>query len=188
MRGRLHWISFVSLLWNHCKHVTYPNTKLKSITRKGWAKRQQVNANKKKLLGDKSPWVSHVSACLRLCFQWFLQSKQPQRQRQCPLQSQGQTLFPTIKDSGSPTKLGGSSSAMQLIERAVQILPGSPHIILWELRPEEGVQEIADILAIAMSNNNKNSLILVSARSMKQWQANLSACRKGKIFRPFSFW
>lgn len=53
---------------------------------------------------------------------------------------------------------------MQLIERAVQILPGSPHIILWELRPEEGVQEIADILAIAMSNNNKNSLILVSAR------------------------
>lgn len=99
----------------------------------------------------------HVLDCL---FNDLCRANSLGRQMQCPLQSQEQIcLFPTIKDLGSLTML--RVPLLQSNSMNVQISPGSSRR---ELGLEEVAQENAEILAIAVSNNNESPLIPVSAR------------------------
>lgn len=138
-----------------------------------------MNANKKKLLGDNSPWVSHVSGSL---FNDFCRANSLGRWRQCPLEARADSLLPRMKDPGSLPKL--RSPLLQCNLLSVQIPPSPSHNTLGRWWRKEHKKMLIS-LAIAISSDIRSPLFDSGfCQNPSNWQANLSGFRKAKTSGP----
>lgn len=148
------------------------------------------------LLGDCSPWLSHISGHLtnegtywlyfKLSFKGCLYSKWQRKRLPLGWRPDGITAhfkrfrYPMFRiPLLYPTPL------------CVQVLPGPLCIILWDLCLLEPMQMLLLWFLLFWIIKSLISSVRVSRllpASMKQWQTNMIACKKGKISNVSSSW